>query len=65
MEKAAKLYYNGHADRDRNKPVVTFTVYTQLYSAQRGKFMSLNTDMRNWEKFWVFNLKEVTKGKTN
>lgn len=50
MEKTEKLYYSGHADRDRNKPVVTFSLHT-AYTVLRGKFISLNTDMRNWEKF--------------
>ena len=64
MEKTAKLYYNGHADRDRNKPVVTFTVYTQLYSAQREIYV-FKYRYEKLRKIWVFNLKKLPMEKQN
>lgn len=51
MEKTEKLYYSGHADRDRKQTCGHFHSLHTAYIVLRGKFISLNTDMRNWEKF--------------
>ena len=61
MEKTEKLYYSGHADRDRNKPVVTFSLHT-AYIVLREIYI-FKYRYEKLRKIWVFNLKKLPKEK--
>lgn len=49
MEKTAKLYYSGHAEIEKN--CGHFHRLHTAYIVLIGKFISLNTAMRNWDRF--------------